>query len=245
MRSRLPSFPRNRVPRRKDVDEQKGSRTSFRSAVFVRLPFCSSNRKEGDIDENFTTLTARDLKLKSTLLLQHERELERRGEGVKIMCVGESGVGKSSLIANIFTVPVDLATGTVKSPSPTTEIRDTEFRMESDGIPLKVTFVDTPGYGDTVELGQTFKAIATDLDRRMKTALEKEEKIDRADLAARRLELGVDAVLYFIAPHRLKGIDIEFLRVIQGKASIIPILAKADTMTSDELAHFRALVVDR
>jgi septin 7 len=224
VRSRLPSFSRNRVPRRKDV-EQKGRRTE----------------REGDIDENSTTLTARDLKLKSTLLLQHERELERRGEGVKIMCVGESGVGKSSLIANIFTVPVARSL----SPSPTTEIRDTEFRMESDGIPLKVTFVDTPGYGDTVELGQTFKAIATDLDRRMKTALEKEEKVDRADLAARRLELGVDAVLYFIAPHRLKGIDIEFLRVIQGKASIIPILAKADTMTSDELAHFRALVVDR
>ena len=32
-------------------------------------------------------------------------QLESRGEGVTIMCVGESGVGKSSLISNIFTVP--------------------------------------------------------------------------------------------------------------------------------------------
>ena len=32
-------------------------------------------------------------------------------------------------------------------------------------------------------------------------------------MGQRRRNLGIDAVLYSIAPHRLKGIDIEFMKV--------------------------------
>jgi hypothetical protein len=49
-------------------------------------------------------------------------------------------------------------------------------------------------------------------------------------------------VLYFFAPHRCKGADIAFLGGLKGKVSIVPVLAKADTMTSDELAAFKRQV---
>jgi len=105
-------------------------------------------------------VVAGELNLKETLLLQHKRDLESRGAGVTIMCVGESGVGKSSLISNIFTVPVARS-----APPPTRGIVDKRFRLESDGVPLTVTFIDTPGYGDILELSQTFRGRAADLDR--------------------------------------------------------------------------------
>jgi hypothetical protein len=37
----------------------------------------------------------------------------------------------------------------------------------------------------------------------------------------------VDVVLYFFAPHRIKRADLELLKRLQGKASIVPVLAKA------------------
>eukprot|EP00802_Teleaulax_amphioxeia_P013157 Tamp_13205.p1 GENE.Tamp_13205~~Tamp_13205.p1 ORF type:complete len:291 (+),score=49.45 Tamp_13205:291-1163(+) len=194
----------------------------------------------GRVDQDSQLLIARDLNLKDGLLAQYARELETRGEHVTIMCVGESGVGKSSLISNIFTVALAKA-----GVLPTQEIIDKPLRIESDGIPLSVTFVDTPGYGDVLELGKTFKAIASDIDRRLLRAVEEEERGHRPDMGQRRRNLGVDAVLYFIAPHRLKGVDIEFMKVIQNRASIIPILAKADTMTAEELTAFRTLVTTK
>jgi hypothetical protein len=40
----------------------------------------------------------------------------------------------------------------------------------------------------------------------------------------------------------LKQIDIEFMRQLHDKVNLIPIIAKADTMTDDELHEFKARV---
>ena len=47
--------------------------------------------------------------------------------------------------------------------------------------------------------------------------------------------------LYFIAPtgHGLKPIDIEFMRRLHDKVNIIPLIAKADTLTPDEREDFK------
>ena len=41
---------------------------------------------------------------------------------------------------------------------------------------------------------------------------------------------------------RLKLIDIEFMRRLHAKVNLIPIIAKADTMTDEEIAAFKAQV---
>ena len=62
--------------------------------------------------------------------------------------------------------------------------------------------------------------------------------------AEREAHMAVDVVLYFFSPHRCKGVDLAFLRQLRGRASIVPVLAKADTMTVDELAAFRREVTE-
>ena len=42
--------------------------------------------------------------------------------------------------------------------------------------------------------------------------------------------------------YRLKPIDIEFMRRLHTKVNLIPIIAKADTMTDEEIASFKARV---
>jgi len=46
-------------------------------------------------------------------------------------------------------------------------------------------------------------------------------------------------VLYFIAPHRLKPVDIAFMKELHEKVNLIPIIAKSDTMTSEEKRDFK------
>ncbi len=41
---------------------------------------------------------------------------------------------------------------------------------------------------------------------------------------------------------RLKPLDIEFMRRLHTKVNLIPVIAKADTLTDDEVAEFKARV---
>ena len=52
----------------------------------------------------------------------------------------------------------------------------------------------------------------------------------------------VHVCLYFIAPHRLKHIDVAFMRRIHKLVNIVPIIAKSDTMTTKEKEEFKIQV---
>ena len=107
-------------------------------------------------------------------------------------------------------------------------------------VNLKVTMIDTPGYGETTDLEATFKKIVGYVDEQFERV-----KAD-AELARPTIEEAnqplVHCVLYFIAPHRLKPVDVAFMRELHKKVNVVPIIAKADTMTSDEKKEFRTFV---
>lgn len=42
---------------------------------------------------------------------------------------------------------------------------------------------------------------------------------------------------------RLKPVDIEFMRRLHTKVNLIPIIAKSDTMTDDEVLQFKARIL--
>eukprot|EP00466_Bigelowiella_natans_P014251 jgi/Bigna1/126593/aug1.3_g1301 len=180
------------------------------------------------------------LSVREGLLGQRIQDLESHGESVTIMCVGESGVGKSTLLSNIFTVPIVHSV-----PKPTVKIVETSVKFECDGIPITVHLIDTPGYGDGMDIRKSFSYVKDYLEAKFQQSLKRETQIERQDRHSLDTSLGVDAILYFFSPHRCKTVDLEFLKSIQGYATIIPILAKADTMTADELAEFRSTVIKK
>ncbi len=101
-----------------------------------------------------TALTGRifvsksDLDVRTGLLKQREAQLAATGESLSIMCVGESGTGKSTLIANIFTAPITRSSESRSSDvvgGPTLAIVESHLSLDCEGIPLKIKIIDTPG----------------------------------------------------------------------------------------------------
>lgn len=69
------------------------------------------------------------------------------------MVVGESGLGKSTLINTLFNCtlcPPKNVKSLTKDPEKTIEIKSLTSEIEENGVKLKLTVVDTPGFGDFV-----------------------------------------------------------------------------------------------
>ncbi|KAK0886338.1 Cell division control protein 3, partial [Friedmanniomyces endolithicus] len=55
----------------------------------------------------------------------------------------------------------------------------------------------------------------------------------------------VHACVYFVQPtgHSLKPLDVEVMRRLHTKVNLIPVIAKADTLTDDEVANFKQRIL--
>ncbi|KIY65147.1 Septin [Cylindrobasidium torrendii FP15055 ss-10] len=175
---------------------------------------------------------------------QVHRKSVRKGFQFTTMVVGESGLGKSTLVNTLFNTTLYPA----KEPLPpsaerpkTVAIESIGADIEENGVRLHLTVVDTPGFGDFVNNDDSWKPILDNIESRFDSYLEQENRVNRQKIVDNR----VHACLYFIQPtgHSLKQIDVEFMRQLHTKVNLIPIIAKADTMTDEEIAAFKARVL--
>ena len=97
--------------------------------------------------------------------------------------------------------------------------------------------MDTPGFGDFVNNEDSWRPILETIESRYDAYLEQENRVNRKNIVDTR----VHACLYFIAPtgHSLKAVDIEFMKRLSPKVNLIPVIAKSDTLTEDELEGFK------
>jgi len=70
------------------------------------------------------------------------------------MVVGESGLGKSTLINSMFLTDIyeqNSSNSTTKLPQ-TLDIQEQKVKLVENDVHLTLTVVDTPGFGDAVEI---------------------------------------------------------------------------------------------
>ena len=97
-----------------------------------------------------------------------------------------------------------------------------------------MTLVDTPGYGETLHTEESFEVICAHVDSLFERQLRAESSWTARDAERLRLQDPlVHVCLYFIAPHRLKHIDIAFMRALHRKVNIVPIIAKVRLRTGE------------
>ncbi|ROI64839.1 Septin-2 [Anabarilius grahami] len=114
----------------------------------------------------------------------------------------------------------------------TVQIEASTVEIEERGVKLRLTVVDTPGYGDAINSQDCFKTIIQYIDNQFERYLHDESGLNRRHIVDNR----VHCCFYFISPfgHGLKPLDVEFMKAIHSKVNIVPVIAKADTLTLRE-----------
>ncbi|XP_076656987.1 septin 7-like protein pnut isoform X6 [Halictus rubicundus] len=172
------------------------------------------------------------------------RKAVKKGFDFTLMVVGESGLGKSTLINSMFLADIYSA----EYPGPSLRIKKTvavetsKVLLKENGVNLTLTVVDTPGFGDAVDNSNCWVPVIEYIESKYEEFLNAESRVVRRQIPDSR----VHCCLYFVAPsgHGLKPLDVEFMQRLHDKVNIIPVIAKADTMTPDECAHFKKQILN-
>uniref|UniRef100_A0A0B7AQ67 Septin n=2 Tax=Arion vulgaris TaxID=1028688 RepID=A0A0B7AQ67_9EUPU len=155
-----------------------------------------------------------------------------------ILCVGETGIGKSTMMDTLFNTNFDSSPSTHDLPG--VKLKAHTYELREKNVLLKLTLVDTVGFGDQINKEDSWKPIVDYIDAQFDAFLHEELKIKR--MLHTYHDTRVHACLYFIAPtgHSLKALDLVTMKKLDTKVNIIPVIAKADTITKTELSKFKA-----
>ncbi|KAG9341560.1 hypothetical protein JZ751_019073 [Albula glossodonta] len=165
---------------------------------------------------------------------QVHRKSVKKGFEFTLMVVGESGLGKSTLINSLFLTdlyPERIIPGAagkemscfalnsyswlLQKIERTVQIEASTVEIEERGVKLRLTVVDTPGYGDAINSQDCFNTIISYIDDQFERYLHDESGLNRRHIVDNR----VHCCFYFISPlgHGLKPLDVQFMKAIHNK----------------------------
>ncbi|XP_043551423.1 septin-11 isoform X8 [Chiloscyllium plagiosum] len=158
-----------------------------------------------------------------------------------ILCVGETGIGKSTLMDTLFNTKFENAPASHTEPG--VRLKSSSYELQESNVRLKLTIVDTVGFGDQINKEDSYKPIVEYIDAQFEAYLQEELKIRRSFY--NYPDSRIHACLYFIAPtgHSLKSLDLVTMKKLDSKVNIIPIIAKADTISKSELHKFKIKIM--
>jgi cell division control protein 12 len=140
-----------------------------------------------------------------------------------------------------------------------TEVEIIKAELEEKQFKAKLSVIDTPGFGDYVNNRDSWSPIVDFIDDQHEAYMRQEQQPLRTD----KTDLRVHACLYFIRPtghtsvpfvyacfprrsrspsSRLKPLDIEIMKRLGTRVNLIPVIAKADTLTQNDLYAFKQRV---
>nr|XP_027239370.1 septin-2-like [Penaeus vannamei] len=150
-------------------------------------------------------------------------------------------MGKSTLMDTLFNTSFE--SNPAPHTLPSVKLKSHTYELQESNVRLKLTIVDTVGYGDQINKEDSFTAIVDYIDKQFDDYLQEELKIKRC-LSAYH-DARIHACLYFICPtgHGLKSIDLVCMKKLDSKVNVIPIIAKADTISKAELTKFKQRII--
>ncbi|XP_038669808.1 septin-5-like isoform X5 [Scyliorhinus canicula] len=176
----------------------------------------------------------------ATLPSQVHRKSVKKGFDFTLLVAGESGLGKSTLVNSLFLTDLykdKRFLNTEERITQTVDITKHSVEIEEKGVRLRLTIVDTPGFGDAINNEECWKQVADYLDQQFEQYFRDESGLNRKNIADNRIH----CCLYFISPfgHGLRPLDVEFMKAVHEKVNIVPLLAKADTLTPAEASKMK------
>ncbi|NWY52804.1 SEP10 protein, partial [Chionis minor] len=161
----------------------------------------------------------------------------KQGFCFNILCIGETGSGKSTLINSLFNTNFDDPVSSHFLPR--VQLRAQTYELQESSVLLKLTIVNTVGFGDQINKEDSYRPIVDYIDAQFEAYLQEELKIKRSLFSYHDTRIHV--CLYFISPtgHSLKPLDLLTMKSLDSKVNIIPIIGKADSISKTELQKFK------
>lgn len=182
-----------------------------------------------------------------TLQEQIRKKALKQGFEFNLLVVGRSGLGKSTLLNTLFKSYVSRKSCTKDEKNQeskiqqTTEIKSITHLLEEKGVRLRLTLTDTPGFGDQINNENCWLPIQEYISEQYEKYLIEEQCITRKRNIT---DSRVHCCLYFIPPsgHSLTPLDIEFMKRLDKIVNIVPVIAKADTLTIEERLAYKHMI---
>ncbi|ODV78098.1 Septin-domain-containing protein, partial [Suhomyces tanzawaensis NRRL Y-17324] len=167
---------------------------------------------------------------------QNSARRQRQGAHLTLMVAGQPGCGKSTFINTLFGTPL-LAIS--QPPPPTSQVKLHRFDLEENGFRLRLTAIDTPGFGAAIDNRQAWLPLVDVVENSLRSHVFQAHQPDRSEL----LDMRIHCCLYFIVPSgNLTPLDIHTLQELSVRVNLIPVLAKCDTLSHDDMLRFKKLV---
>lgn len=169
----------------------------------------------------------------------------RRGFDFSLMVLGDSGLGKSTLINSLFLTDLykdRVVPETADLIERTVGTEKKQLEIEERGVKVRLTIVDTPGFNDAVNAEESWKKVLEYVDQQFHLYYQAESGLNRKNIQDTRIH----CCLYFISPygHGLKPLDILVMKKLHNKVNIVPLIAKADVLTPKEMKKLKTKVLD-
>ncbi|KAM6924038.1 septin-8-A-like isoform 2-T2 [Xenentodon cancila] len=158
-----------------------------------------------------------------------------------ILCVGETGIGKSTLMNTLFNTTFENEEASHYEQE--VKLRSQTYDLQESNVKLRLTIVHSVGFGDQINKEESCKPILDYIDAQFEKYLEEELKIKRS--LCNYHDTRIHTCLYFIAPtgHSLKSLDLITMKKLDSKVNIIPVIAKSDTVTRNELDNLKRRIM--
>ncbi|XP_076842749.1 septin 5b [Brachyhypopomus gauderio] len=176
----------------------------------------------------------------ATLPNQVHRKSVKKGFDFTLMVAGESGLGKSTLVNSLFLTDLHKDRKLLNAEeriSQTVEITKHTVDIEEKGVRLKLTIVDAPGFGDAINNTECWKPITDYIEQQFEQYFRHESGLNRKNIQDNR----VHCCLYFIPPfgHGLRPVDVAFMKALQDKVNVVPLISKADCLMPAEMRKMK------
>uniref|UniRef100_A0A8B9N3Z1 Septin 12 n=1 Tax=Accipiter nisus TaxID=211598 RepID=A0A8B9N3Z1_9AVES len=154
---------------------------------------------------------------------------------------GQSGLGKSTMVNTLFKSKVSRKAsqpGQEERIPKTVQVQSISHVIEEKGVKMKLTVTDTPGFGDQINNENCWDPIIKYINEQYERYLREEVLITRK----RKIpDTRVHGCVYFVPPtgHWLRPLDLEFMQRLSKIVNVVPVIAKADTLTLEERAEFK------
>ncbi|CAG2168981.1 unnamed protein product, partial [Oppiella nova] len=173
---------------------------------------------------------------------QFVSRIVRDGFGFNIMCLGQTGVGKSTLLDSLFNMKFpDVSTRSHNISA--VDVTANYYDLQERNIKLKLGLIESKGFGDQINKGDSYKSVVEYIDQQFERYLQEELKIHRNQSPVN--DTRVHICLYMISPvgHGLRAIDLVTMRSLAAKCNLIPLIAKSDTIMRLELERLRVKIM--